>query len=377
MPSERRAPARRPTAGPGRRRVVLLPGDGIGPEVIAEAALVLRDAALFAGIDIDLVELPVGGAAIDRSGEPLPEETLQEAKRADAVLLGAVGSPRHDRLPRDRRPERALLGLRKGLRVFANLRPVRLHPALVGASPLRPERVRGTDLLIVRELTGGIYFGTPRGVKGRGEGRVARNTMVYSVAEIRRIARVAFEAARGRRHKVTSVDKANILETSQLWREVVTRTARDYADVRLEHLYVDNAAMQLVARPTDFDVILTENMFGDILSDEAAMLAGGIGMLPSASLGEGPGLFEPVHGSAPDIAGRGVANPLAAILSAAMLLRHSLGRPGEAARIEAAVARVLDEGARTAELAGPEERALSTRDMGSRVRQALALVAAA
>jgi 3-isopropylmalate dehydrogenase len=355
-----------------RRRVVLLPGDGIGPEVIGEAAEVLRESARRAGIDLDLEEHPAGGAAIDAAGEPLPRATLDAARAADAVLLGAVGCPRHDALPRERRPEQALLGLRKGLGVFANLRPVRLHPALAGASPLRPEVVRGTDLLIVRELTGGIYFGTPRGIERTGEGRRARNTMAYAASEVRRIARVAFEAARGRRGKVTSVDKANVLETSQLWREVVEETARDYPDVALEHLYVDNAAMQLIARPADFDVILTENMFGDILSDEAAMLAGGIGMLPSASLGEGPGLYEPVHGSAPDIAGRGVANPLAAILSAAMLLRHSLGLPSEAARIEAAVSRVLEDGARTADLARPGERAISTRDMGQRVRAAMA-----
>jgi 3-isopropylmalate dehydrogenase len=357
--------------------VLLLPGDGIGPEVIAEAARVLKDAATHAGLDLDLVEMPVGGAAVDASGEPLPGKTLDAARNADAVLLGAVGSPRHDMLAREQRPERALLGLRQGLGVYANLRPVRLHPALASASPLRPERVRGTDLLIVRELTGGIYFGSPRGIEGTGSGRVARNTMVYSVAEIRRIARVAFEAAKTRRKKVTSVDKANILETSQLWREVVTETAKEYPEVRLEHLYVDNAAMQLLARPTEFDVVLTENMFGDILSDEAAMLAGGIGLLPSASLGEGPGLYEPVHGSAPDIAGRGVANPLAAILSAAMLLRHSLHRPVEADRIEAAVAQALEEGARTADLAGPGDRALSTSAMGARVRDALARPAAA
>ena len=368
---------RRSRGGPSARRILLLPGDGIGPEVIAEGALVLREALAGAGVAARMEERPVGGAALDAAGEPLPRRTLEAARRADAVLLGAVGSPRHDALPRDRRPERALLALRKGLGVYANLRPVRLHPALAAASPLRPERVRGTDLLIVRELIGGLYFGTPRGVAGKGARRVARNTMVYSVAEIRRIARVAFEAARGRRRKVTSVDKANILETSQLWREVVTGTGRDYPDVRLEHLYVDNAAMQLMARPADFDVILTENMFGDILSDEAAMLAGGIGMLPSASLGEGPGLYEPVHGSAPDIAGRGVANPLGAILSAAMLLRHSLGLPGEAARIEEAVARALEGGARTADLAGPGERALSTREMGARVREALRRSAAA
>src|SRR5439155_4236052 len=288
---------------------------------------------------------------------------------ADAVLLGAVGTPKHDGLPRHLRPEQALLGLRQGLGVYANLRPVRLHPALLQTSPLRPDVVGGTDLLIVRELTGGLYFGSPRGVSGEGDERLATNTMAYTVAEIRRIARVAFEAARGRRRKVTEVDKANILEVSQLWREVVGETAREYPEVALEHLYVDNAAMQLLARPKDFDVILTENMFGDILSDEAAMLAGGIGMLPSASLGEGPGLYEPVHGSAPDIAGRGVANPLGAILSAAMLLRHSLGLPAEADRIETAVGQVLDAGARTADLARPGETAISTRDMGRRVRE--------
>ena len=360
-----------------RRRVVLLPGDGIGREVVAEAAQVLQAAARRAGAALDLEEHPVGGDALERFSEPLPETTLAAARAADAVLLGAVGIPRLDALPRAQRPERALLGLRQGLGAFANLRPVKLHPALEAASPLRPEIVRGTDLLIVRELTGGLYFGTPRGVEGEGPRRRARNTMAYSAAEIARIARVAFEAARGRRKKVTSVDKANILEVSQLWREVVNETARAYPDVQLEHLYVDNAAMQLLARPVEFDVILTENTFGDILSDEAAMLAGGIGMLPSASLGEGPGLYEPVHGSAPDIAGRGVANPLGAILSAALLLRHSLGLPAEADRVEAAVGRVLDEGARTADLARRGEKAISTRVMGQRVRDALERVAAA
>jgi 3-isopropylmalate dehydrogenase len=354
-----------------RRRVVLLPGDGIGPEVLAEAAKVLLAVTRQAGVALELEEHPVGGAAIDSTSEPLPRSTFEAARAAQAVLLGAVGSPRHDRLPREKRPERALLDLRGGLAVFANLRPVRLHPALLASSPLRPEVVGGTDLLIVRELTGGVYFGAPRGVAGEGEERRAFNTMAYSVPEIRRIARVAFESARGRRKKVTSVDKANILEVSQLWREVVTETARDYPDVSCEHLYVDNAAMQLLARPKDFDVILTENMFGDILSDEAAMLAGGIGMLPSASLGEGPGLYEPVHGSAPDIAGRGIANPLGAILSAAMLLRHSLGLAREARRVEEAVGRALDEGARTADLARPGETPIGTRDMGEAVRRAL------
>jgi 3-isopropylmalate dehydrogenase len=353
------------------RRVLLLPGDGIGLEVVREAAEVLKVVGERAGAPLELTELPAGGAAIDAVGEPLPRSTLEAARAADAVLLGAVGSPKHESLPRDRRPERALLGLRQGLGVYANLRPVRLHPALLGASPLRPEVVAGTDLLIVRELTGGLYFGTPRGTGGEGDGRRAFNTMQYTVMEIRRIARVAFEAARGRRKKVTSVDKANVLETSQLWREVVTETARSYPDVALEHLYVDNAAMQLLARPTAFDVVLTENLFGDILSDEAAMLAGGIGMLPSASLGEGTGLYEPVHGSAPDIAGRDIANPLAAILSAAMMLRHSLRLPEEADRIERAVGRVLETGSRTADLARPGEPVISTREMGRRVREAL------
>jgi 3-isopropylmalate dehydrogenase len=351
--------------------VVLLPGDGIGPEVVAEAAAVLQQAAAAAGLPLELEEHAAGGASIDATGEPLPAATLQAARRADAVLLGSVGTPRHDTLPRERRPEQALLALRKGLGVYANLRPVRLYRVLESASPLRPEVVRGTDMLIVRELTGGLYFGTPRGVEGRDGGRVARNTMIYSVSEIQRIARVAFEAARRRNKKVTSVDKANILETSQLWRDVVTETGRDFPDVALDHLYVDNASMQILARPASFDVILTENMFGDILSDEAAMLAGGIGMLPSASLGEGPGLYEPVHGSAPDIAGRGIANPLAAILSTALLLRHSLGRPEEAARIEEAVSRVLEQGARTVDLARAGETPLSTQEMGRRVRQAM------
>ncbi len=353
-------------------RVLLLPGDGIGPEVVREASAVLRDAAAGAGLPIEMVEREVGGAALEKAGEPLPRRTLEEAKGSDAVLLGAIGLPGHEALAPAKRPERALLGLRKGLGVFANLRPVRLHPVLEAASPLKSERVRGTDLLIVRELTGGIYFGEPRGVEGDAPRRVGRNTMSYSEMEIRRIARVAFEAARGRRKAVTSVDKANVLETSQLWREVVIDAAREYPDVRLDHLYVDNAAMQLLARPAGFDVILTENLFGDILSDEAAMLAGGIGMLPSASLGDGPGLYEPVHGSAPDIAGRGRANPLAAILSAAMLLRHSLSAPAAADRVEAAVARALDEGARTPDLARPGERSITTQEMGERVREAMA-----
>jgi 3-isopropylmalate dehydrogenase len=345
-----------------RRRVVLLPGDGIGPEVVAEAAKVLDAVTRQAGVLLEFQEHPVGGAAIESVSEPLPRSTFEAARAAEAVLLGAVGSPKHDSLPPERRPERALLGLRGGLGVFANLRPVRLHPALLGASPLRPEVVGGTDLLIVRELTGGIYFGTPRGVAGAGEERRARNTMTYSVPEIRRIARVAFEAARARRKKVTSVDKANILEVSQLWREVVIDTARAYPDVACEHLYVDNAAMQLVARPKDFDVILTDNMFGDILSDEASVVTGSLGLLPSASIGDGgPGVFEPVHGSAPDIAGQGIANPLAMFLSAALMLRHGLGRQAEASAVESAVDRALDEGLRTRDLGGTAGTAEATQ----------------
>jgi 3-isopropylmalate dehydrogenase len=331
-------------------RIVVLPGDGIGPEIVAAAREVLDALGEFS-----YDERPMGGCSIDEHGTALTDEVLDACRSADAVLLGAVGGPKWDTTDPDApRPEQGLLGLRKGMGLFANLRPVRPSPALVGASPLREERIAGTDLLVVRELTGGIYFGDSGRV-----GDVAHDTCEYAVAEIDRIARTAFDAARrraessGRRPKVTSVDKANVLETSRLWREVVGRIAGDYADVELEHLLVDNAAMQLVSRPADFDVVLAENLFGDILSDEAAMLTGSLGMLPSASLGaEGePGLFEPVHGSAPDIAGRGIANPLATFLSAAMMLRHGLGRGEDAARIEAAVDAVLERGLRTADLA--------------------------
>ncbi|HET9199168.1 MAG TPA: 3-isopropylmalate dehydrogenase [Solirubrobacterales bacterium] len=331
-------------------RIVVLPGDGIGPEIVAAARKVLDALGEFS-----YEERPMGGCSIDEHGTALTGEVLDACKGADAVLLGAVGGPKWDTTdPNAPRPEQGLLGLRKGMGLYANLRPVRPSPALVGASPLREERISGTDLLVVRELTGGIYFGD----SGR-DGDVAHDTCEYSVSEIDRIARTAFDAARrraegaGRRAKVTSVDKANVLETSRLWREVVGGVAADYEDVELEHLLVDNAAMQLVSRPADFDVVLSENLFGDILSDEAAMLTGSLGMLPSASLGvEGaPGLFEPVHGSAPDIAGRGVANPLATFLSAAMMLRHGLGRGDDAARIEAAVDAVLERGLRTPDLA--------------------------
>ena len=332
-------------------RVVLLPGDGIGPEIMS-AALPALDAVVELSYELHVF----GGAAIDSQGRSLTDEVLEACRGADAVLLAAVGGPRWDSTdPAAPRPEQGLLGLRKGLGLFANLRPVRPFPALVDASPLRPERLAGTDLLVVRELTGGIYFGA----SGR-DGDSAFDTCTYSVAEIERIARVAFRAAR---RGVTSVDKANVLESSRLWRETVTRVHRDeFAEVALDHLLVDNAAMQLIADPSRFDVIVTENLFGDILSDEAAMLTGSIGMLPSASLGDGgPGLFEPVHGSAPDIAGRGVANPLAMILSAALMLRHGLGRESAAARLESAVDRALSAGLRTADLGGTATTEQATR----------------
>jgi len=330
--------------------IVLLPGDGIGPEVIAAARLVLETVARRAGREIVIESCPIGGAALRQGLPPLPPATLAACQRADGVLLGAVGDPAFDHLPSSERPEGGLLGLRKGLGVYANLRPARIWPGCEGAGPLKPEVARGSDLLIVRELTGGLYFSEPRGIdRDRG---VAFNTMRYSVGEIERIARVAFDAARRRRRLVTSVDKANVLETSQLWRAVVTRLASDYPEVTLQHMYVDACAMALVTSPSRFDVVLTENLFGDILSDEAAVIAGSIGLLPSASIGDGPGLFEPVHGSAPDIAGRDIANPIGAIASAAMLLEHSLGAVDEARAIDAAIDHVLTDGHRTADLAG-------------------------
>ena len=336
-------------------RIALLPGDGIGPEIVSACRRVLEAVGSFR-----FEEHPVGGASIDAHGSPLTDAVLDACRRSDAVLLGAVGGPRWETTdPGAPRPEQGLLRLRAGLGLYANLRPVRPAPALAGASPLRPEVIAQTDLLVVRELTGGIYFGE----RGR-DGDRAHDTCEYTASEVERIARVAFEAARGRHRRVTSVDKANVLETSRLWREVVQRVAADYGDVALEHMLVDNAAMQLVARPAAFDVILTENMFGDILSDEAAMLTGSLGMLPSASLGDGgPGLFEPVHGSAPDIAGRGIANPLATFLSAALMLRHGLGMEGEAKAIESAVEAALARGLRTADLAAPGERAVGTAEM--------------
>jgi len=348
--------------------VAVLPGDGIGPEIIAQAKRVL----LHLELGLDLQEAAVGGAGYEASGDPLPAATLKLAKDADAVLFGAVGDPRYDKLERAKRPEQAILGLRKALGLFANLRPARVHAELAEASALKPEVVSGLDILIVRELTGDIYFGSPRGIRLVDGTREGFDTMHYSEPEIRRIARVAFEAARKRHRRVCSVDKANVLETSQLWREVVTTEARAFADVELTHMYVDNCAMQLVRNPKQFDVIVTGNLFGDILSDEASMLTGSIGMLPSASLDErGKGLYEPIHGTAPDIAGKGVANPLATILSAALMLRHSLGQPQAAARIEAAVAKVLQSGLRTADIHTPGTRRVGTQEMGDAVLAAL------
>ena len=349
-------------------RIAVLPGDGIGPEVVAQAVRVLKkvDAAL------QFQEAPVGGAAYDASGDPLPAATLKIAKEADAVLFGAVGDARYDRLERAKRPEQAILGLRKELGLFANLRPARVHPELADASALKPEVVSGLDILIVRELTGDIYFGEPKGIRKVGQTREGFDTMRYSEPEIVRIARVAFEAARKRNKRVCSVDKANVLETSQLWREVVTAEARSFPDVELTHMYVDNAAMQLVRNPKHFDVIVTGNMFGDILSDEASMLTGSIGMLPSASLNEkSRGLYEPIHGTAPDIAGKGMANPLATILSAAMMLRYSLGQADAAERVEQAVTKVLKSGLRTPDIHTAGTRKVGTKEMGDAVVAAL------
>jgi 3-isopropylmalate dehydrogenase len=349
-------------------KVAVLPGDGIGPEIIAQARKVL----LHLELGLDLKEAPVGGAAYDACRDPLPPQTLKLAREADAVLFGAVGDPRYDKLERAKRPEQAILGLRKELGLFANLRPARVHPELAGASALKPEVVSGLDILIVRELTGDIYFGEPRGIREVQGKREGFDTMRYSEPEIRRIARVAFDAARKRNKRVCSVDKANVLETSQLWREVVTAEARAFPDVELTHMYVDNCAMQLVRNPKQFDVIVTGNMFGDILSDEASMLTGSIGMLPSAALDErGKGLYEPIHGTAPDIAGKGVANPLATILSAALMLRYSLGQPQAAERIERAVSKVLQSGLRTADIYTPGTRKVGTQEMGDAVVAAL------
>ncbi len=353
-------------------KIAVLPGDGIGPEIVAQALKVLRALARD-GLALELAEAPVGGTAYDLAGDPLPEATLAIAKGARAILFGAVGGPQWDALPRAQRPEQALLRLRKHLGLFANLRPATIYPELAGASTLRPEVVAGLDLLILRELTGDIYFGEPRGIRTNAAGeREGFDTMRYTEPEIRRIAHAGFRAARKRQRRLCSVDKANVLETSQLWREVVAAVGAEYPDVALTHLYVDNAAMQLLRAPKQFDVIVTGNMFGDILSDEASMLTGSIGMLPSASLDErDKGLYEPIHGSAPDIAGKDVANPLATILSAAMMLRYSLGEERAADRVEAAVRNVLGQGLRTADIHEPGTTRAGTAAMGDAVVAAL------
>ena len=350
-------------------KIAVLPGDGIGPEIVAQAVKVLRRLQL----PMDMQEAPVGGAGFDAAGDPLPDATLRLAREADAILFGAIGGPKYDALPRDKRPERGLLRLRKELGLFANLRPALVYEELAQASTLKPEVVSGLDILIVRELTGDIYFGEPRGIATLAGGeREGVNTMRYRESEIRRIARVAFEAARRRVKKLCSVDKANVLETTELWKQVLTEEGKAYPDVQLSHMYVDNCAMQLVRNPKQFDVIVTGNLFGDILSDEASMLTGSIGMLPSASMdARGKGLYEPIHGSAPDIAGKGVANPLATILSAAMMLRYSLGRAAEAGRLEAAVRKVLQSGLRTADIYTDGLKKVGTAEMGDAVVAAL------
>ncbi|HZR57444.1 MAG TPA: 3-isopropylmalate dehydrogenase [Terriglobales bacterium] len=352
-------------------KIAVLPGDGVGPEVTDESIRVLESVAVAFGHELQITKKDVGGAALTSSNDPLPIDTLQACFSSNAVLLGAVGGPAFDNFPSSLRPEGGLLRLRQELGVFANLRPAVCFSSLEGSSPLRPEIVRGTNVLIVRELLGGLYFGQPRAISGQAGKRSAVDTMSYGEPEIERIAHVAFGLARSRRRKVTSVDKANVLDCSRLWRDVVTRVSREYSDVDLFHMYVDSAAMALVSRPADFDVILTENMFGDILSDQAGAVVGSLGMLGSASIGGEIGLYEPVHGSAPDIAGKGIANPLGAILSAAMLLRHSFNLETEAAVVEAAVEKVLAAGFRTRDLAKDGQSCLSTQEMGRKILEAI------
>ncbi len=359
-------------------KLLLLPGDGIGPEVVAEVKATLAHLEATRGLAFEVEEDLVGGAALDAHGVPIAETTMASAKSADAVLFGAVGVPKHDANPFHLKPEQGLLRLRKELGLFANLRPALVFPALAGASTLKPELVEGLDILILRELTGGVYFGEPRGIETLDDGgKRAVDTQVYTTAEIERIVRLAFELAAKRQSRVTSVEKANVMHTGVLWREVATGVGRDHPDVALNHMYADNCAMQLIRRPKQFDVIVTDNLFGDLLSDAAAMATGSLGMLPSASLGapDADGrrhaLYEPVHGSAPDIAGQGVANPLAMLLSTAMMLRYSFDLGEEADRLEAAIGRVLDQGHRTADIAGPDGRPVSTSEMGDAVRAAL------
>jgi len=357
-------------------RIVILPGDGVGPEVTEQAVRVLQELADIHGHVFHFEEHAVGGDAIRETGSPLPRATLEACLDADAVLLGAIGSPEFDHLPINQRPEAGLLSLRRSLGGFANLRPVISHAVLAEVSPLRPHIVAGTDILFVRELLGGLYSGEPRGIIAQNGSSSAYNTMRYSVAEIERVARIAFESAMQRRGKVTSVDKANVLETSQLWRTTVSRVAAEYPEVALDHLYVDAAAMHIITNPSRFDVILTENLFGDILSDEAAVIAGSLGMLASGTVGGLVDLFEPVHGSAPDIAGKDCANPLGAICSAAMLLRHTARAENEASDIDAAINLTLEAGYRTADIArGPGDYVIGCADMGQRITEALAEVA--
>ena len=352
-------------------QIAVVKGDGIGPEIVTEAMAVLEKVGRKFGHEFAFQQVLAGGCSIDAHGVPLTEEAIQTCKAADSVLLGAVGGPKWDNVPSEKRPEKALLGLRAALGLFANLRPAQMHKALSAACPIKPEIIGdGFDILVCRELTGDVYFGAHgRRESDKGWGVVGYDDMNYSAFEVERIARRAFEMARVRSKKVTSVDKANVLETSRVWRETVTRVAADYPDVELGHMYVDNAAMQLVHNPGQFDVILTGNLFGDILSDEASMITGSIGMLPSASLNEsGRGMYEPIHGSAPDIAGQGIANPIATILSCAMMLRYSFGLRAEADAIEAAVEKALDDGHRTRDLATPGEKAVSTHEMGEIIR---------
>jgi 3-isopropylmalate dehydrogenase len=358
--------------------IVLLPGDGIGPEVVREGRAVLEAIAASYGHSFEFTEHLIGGAAIDATGEPLPARTRVACERADAVLLGAVGGPKWDNPKATVRPEQGLLAIRKALGLYANLRPVTVHPELAAVSPLKPERVEGVDVLFIRELTGGLYFGWPRFREEVGDRRRAVDTLEYTEDEVRRVVRLAFRLARTRKKRVTSVDKANVLESSRLWREVAVEVAAEFPDVTLEHQLVDSCAMRLVTAARSFDVVVTENMFGDILTDEAAVLAGSLGLLPSASLGEGTrGLYEPIHGSAPDIAGKDIANPIGTILSAAMLLRHSLGLSAEADAVERAVREVIAEGARTADMvASPATKTISTSEIGERIRGALGVVAA-
>ena len=352
-----------------QKRITVIPGDGIGREVVEQALLVLKKIERVYGHRFEAQEALAGGAALDAAGLPLPAATLDLCRQSHAVLLGALGGPKWDANPPGLKPENGLLGLREGLGLYANLRPARVYPALANASTLKKEVVEGVDLLIVRELTGGIYFGKPRGISIENGEEVGVNTEIYRTSEIKRIARVAFEAAQKRRRKVTSVDKQNVLESSQLWRKVVTEVAQDYPDVELKHLLVDNCAMQLIANPKQFDVIVTSNLFGDILSDEAAMLTGSIGMLPSASLGGKLGIFEPVHGSAPDIAGKDLANPIATIASLAMMLKYSFGLQEESDAVEHAIVSVLESGYRTVDLKEEGKTQVGTKQMGELIIQ--------